>query len=202
MMSIFCQYGSRKSLLDTPSASQALPHNIRIDPDDSTPIAQAFRFSVVFKKSSVGFIIRLFSVGRPTHIARNITTGIVNTIQRVKFRWAWTNMREEGSKRYAPFIADLNALVAVSFTSCWRMTSPFHIFPQRVFRSIRKSVRRIAYKKAFSLNAATRFRAFPVATTNRLDISTFARADNLAALNLDNRQPVAFISYGHAAIIY
>jgi len=140
-----------------------------------SPLARGFSASVYCNIQILSGVICLLRFSGPFTIVRIVALTIVNTVDRMCFRWLFTHIREKFFKRVIPFITNGNTSTPVIFKIfAGRVVAPFfHFAPANVFYRICHPMRH-----RLSSSASTRFNGIcgKVAGTNRFSGATVTQA--------------------------
>lgn len=104
-------------------------------------------------------ICALFCSGGPSDVARFVVASVVDPVERVKTRWASSNVFEKRCEVMAPVVANANPSTAVVrvLRRLWVEASGFHVRPGRVLGRVSHAVRAISISSGFVSQASARF---------------------------------------------
>lgn len=146
--------GCKNSLGDRPTICiDALQKCSVAQSDKFSPLCNVERPSMNNYHMISSGIIRLFLSGRPFYVAWFIIAIVINSFNRMKNRWSWSDMLIKCHKIILPFITKnyAPATIVVKTVVIWIITSLFYAFPRFVFRSIGHAMCRTS-KPKFSTN--------------------------------------------------
>lgn len=109
---------------------------------------------------------------RPTAIARLVVAIVVDSVERVLWRWSEPHVGMEIHERINPLLTDGDAS---SFVKHMDRTTPDHIGPNAIFRRMSHTVRGFCLQH-LSFDAAARVRAVKVVDLNQFLNATIASA--------------------------
>lgn len=121
------------------------------------PIRDTKFFSFILNVESISTISRLLNDCGPAAIFWRVTLIIVNTIQRIFWGWFSSHISKKVHKTFVPSRTDMNsssAIGGISFT-IGIMTTFFHSFPSRIFRTLTHTVSSPSRRYPFAVEATT-----------------------------------------------
>lgn len=126
-------------LFDGPSAhDHAMPKCPRADSLSSRPISTSQDQSVMDQPAVIAAIRHLFFLSGPSNIARLIVAVIIDAINRVRWGWLGSNVRQERFERRLPFVAhsDASSAVVRPLVRPWIQASRLNRRPSDIFSTL------------------------------------------------------------------
>lgn len=186
--------GSSKRPFNCPTAPKSGIQNAAADTNFVDPILQDHRFAVERYDVVASIMTQLLGSCRPNAVCRTIVSVVIDTIQRVFWRWSPSNVCKEIRKSVFSKPAITNSYPSTTVIvepDVFRVSAPFtHSAPNRKFCRVRQPVRYVTFGRGFPQQTTAALGSFLNKTVGNNGYFISAGAST---------EPICSISTGHTA---